>query len=71
MRANQTLLQMKYARIVEGFARRTGMSLEDALAFFYGSDTYKLVSEGVADLHARSDGYLVDELMSEYERRCG
>ena len=35
--------------------------LDDALAFFYDSDTYALMSEGVADMHCRSDEYLADE----------
>lgn len=51
---------MKYARIVAIFANEAGMTLEDALQFFYDSDTYKLVSEGVADMHCRSDEYLAD-----------
>ena len=58
---------MKYARIVAIFAKETGMSLEDALSFFYDSDTYKLISEGVADMLCRSDEYLADELIMEYE----
>ena len=41
------------------------MILYHALAFFYDSDTYRLVSEGVADLHCRSDEYLADELLIE------
>lgn len=57
---------MKYARIVAIFARESGMSLEDALSFFYDSDTYDLISKGVADMHCRSDEYLADELMIEY-----
>jgi hypothetical protein len=60
MEANKTILQMKYARIVAIFAKELGLSLEDALAFFYDSDTYKLISEGVADMHCRSDEYLAD-----------
>jgi hypothetical protein len=67
MEANKTILQMKYARVVEIFARKTGMDLEDALAFFYDSDTYSLISEGIADMHCRSDEYLADELMIEYK----
>lgn len=67
MEANKTILQMKYARIVAIFAKETGMSLEDALSFFYDSDTYKLISEGVADMLCRSDEYLADELIMEYE----
>ena len=56
---------MKYARIVEIFARESGMSLEDALGFFCDSDTYRLISEGIADMHCRSDEYLADELLLE------
>ena len=67
MEANKTILQMKYARIVAIFANESGMTLEDALQFFYDSDTYKLMSEGVADMHCRSDEYLADELMMEYK----
>ena len=69
MEANKTILQMKYARIVALFAERSGMALEDALAFFYDSDTYQLVSERVADLHCRSDEYLADELLLELEEK--
>ena len=35
MNANPILLQKKYARIVEKFADREGISLDDALKFFY------------------------------------
>ena len=47
---------MKYARIVAIFAKESGLSLI-ALSFFYDSETYKLISEGVADMHCRSDEY--------------
>lgn len=69
MEANKTVLQMKYARIVNLFAQETGMTLEDALSFFYNSTTYELISEGVADLHCRSDEYLAEELMLEYKEK--
>jgi hypothetical protein len=68
MRANKTILQMKYARIVRLFADRLQMPYEEALSFFYGSDTYRLVSEGIADMHCRSDEYLADELLLEWQR---
>ena len=60
---------MKYARIVAIFAKESGMKLEDALSFFYESDTYNLISEGIADMHCRSDEYLADELMIEYKEK--
>jgi len=68
MQADKTLLQMKYARIVRLFADRCGLPYEDALGFFYKSDTYLLMSQGIADLHCRSDEYLADELQLEWER---
>lgn len=68
MKADKTILQMKYARIVRLFAEASGMSLEDALSFFYDSDTYMLISQGIADMHCRSDEYLADELMLEYKQ---
>ncbi len=67
MEADKTLLQMKYTRVVAGFAEQQGISLESALRFFYHSETYRELSEGIADLHCRSDQYVVDELKAEYQ----
>lgn len=66
MLANKTLLQMKYARIIKLFAEKGHLTYEDAMDKFYNSDTYMLVSEGVADMHCMSDGYLADELLIEF-----
>lgn len=60
---------MKYARVVALFSERSGVPLEDALAFFYDSDTYSLMSEGVAGMHCRSDEYLADELLLELQEK--
>lgn len=65
MNANPILLQKKYARIVELFAKRNGLTLEKGLDIFYHSQLYKLMSEGVSDMHCMSDGYLVQELEEE------
>ena len=67
MKANPTLLQMKYVRVIERFAQRCGLSLDDALGFFYRSETYQLMSEGISDFHCRSDEYLAEELVLEYQ----
>lgn len=56
---------MKYARIVKLFAEKAHLSYEDALGFFYDSETYPLINEGVADMHCFSDEYLADELLLE------
>ena len=53
--ANPILLQKKYARIVECFSVKAGISLAKALDFFYHSETYPLISQGVIGpaLHER------------------
>lgn len=66
MNALPAILQMKYARIVKLFAEKASLSLEEALAKFYDSKTFDLISNGVADMHCRSDEYLTDELLIEY-----
>lgn len=65
MNANPILLQKKYARVVELFAKENNISLEKALDNFYHSELYKLMSEGVSDMHCMSDEYLVQELEEE------
>lgn len=65
MNANPILLQKKYARVVELYAKENGISLEEALDVFYRSELYKLMSEGVSDMHCMSDEYLVRELEEE------
>lgn len=67
MLADKIVLQMKYARIVRLFADKLQIKYEDALAFFYDSETYKLISNGVADMHCLSDEYLADELLMEWK----
>ena len=69
MNPNATLLQMKYARIVKRFPEKVSLSLDEALAFFYCSDLYQLVSQGVSDMHCMSDEYLVEDLMEEFQAR--
>lgn len=68
MNAHPVLLQMKYARIVEGLANKENISLEEALDIFYRSALYTLVSEGISDMHCRSDEYLIEELQMEMGR---
>ena len=65
MNANPILLQKKYARVVELYAKENDIPLAQALDIFYRSDLYQLVSEGVSDMHCMSDEYLVQELEEE------
>lgn len=67
MNAHPVLLQKKYARVVELFAKENHLSLENALNVFYHSELYELMSEGISDMHCRSDAYLAEELKMEWE----
>ena len=67
MTANKNLLRMKFAHVIEAYAKRTGCSLDEALQTFYNSQTYALMRDGVADFHCMSIPYLVDEIISERE----
>lgn len=69
MNANPILLQKKYSRIIETFAAKEQLPLDQALDFFYHSNTYVLMSEGISDMHCMSDPYLVEELKSEYRKQ--
>lgn len=55
---------MKYARIIDMLARRLGITREEAMDMFYNSPIFELIDKGVADMHCRSDQYLVDEIIS-------
>lgn len=68
MKANPILLQKKYARIIECFANIENISVDLALDFFYQSQLYQLISEGVSDLHCMSDVYLAEDLAEEYKQ---
>jgi hypothetical protein len=59
------ILDAKYARIIETISQMHHISLDDAMEMFYTSDIQQLMSEGVADLHCRSDQYLAEEVWNE------
>lgn len=67
MRANPILLQKKYVRIIELFAKRMNISVDKALEIFYYLEVYQLIREGVSDMHCMSDNYLAEELELEYK----
>lgn len=61
----QIVLQAKYARIIALLASKENISLDQAMERFYDSDVFRLIQDGVADLHCRSDQYLADEVSRE------
>lgn len=69
MTAAPLILQMKYTDIVKGFAETQQLSLDEALKFFYNSEVYQLLKDGVSDLHCMSDKYLIEDLEEEYRKK--
>ena len=67
MDSKQIILQMKYARLIEGISKRQNIPIEVAMDRFYHTKTFELINNGVADLHCRSDIYLIDEFCKEWE----
>ncbi len=67
MDGRQTILQMKYARLIDGIATCQGISREEAMKRFYHSTLFQMLQQGIADLHCRSDRYLIDEFLLEWE----
>lgn len=68
MNANPVLMQKKYARIVDLYAQKYGVSAGTALERFYKSQLYTLIHEGVSDMHCMSDAYLAEELHKEWQQ---
>jgi len=66
MKANRILLQSLYKDIIFEFSKETGKGLDESMEYFYTSETYELISEGVSDLHCRGFKYLAQEIMLEY-----
>ena len=66
MMANPILLQKKYSRVIGCFAKQQRLSLDEALGFFYHSEVYQLMRDGVSDMHCMSDMYLAEDLKREY-----
>ena len=71
MKANKTLLRMQYSRVIALFVEKAGITLEEALDFFYHSMEYQLLREGVSDLHCMSDDYLAEDLLEEWKGKTG
>lgn len=65
MDAVDILKHLKYARIIKAYAEQTEKSYREAMDIFFKSMTFQLLEDGIADMHCRSDLYLVDELILE------
>lgn len=52
---NETLLQMKYARVIGLLAKQLEIPHSRALEIFYSSDTYRYLEQGLYHLHNMSE----------------
>lgn len=68
---NDTLLQMKYARIIGLLANQLEIPHSRALEIFYQSDTYTYLNKGLYQLHNMCDAYVADEIIFELQRKQG
>lgn len=60
----RSLLDMKYARIIEIIAEREHIGRERAMEMFYTSPVLDLIENGISDLHCRSALYLAEEIIA-------
>ena len=68
MIANRTLVAHKCSGVIKAYAESAGIPLREALDVFYKSNLYIEITNGISDMHCRSDGYLAEELRLELER---
>lgn len=62
---NETLLQMKYARVISLLAKRLDIPEDKAMDIFYNSKTYSNLNDLRNGLQNMSDAFLVDEIIQE------
>ena len=67
MKADKIILQIKYVSVIETFAEMGNIPLRKALDMFYKSQIYIEMREGISDMHCRSEKYLAEDLMLEFE----
>jgi hypothetical protein len=66
MKADSSILQIKYFSVIKTLAEMGNISFRFALDMFYKSQIYIEMREGVSDMHCRSDKYLAEDLLQEY-----
>ena len=60
-----TVLWRKQARIIIALAAEMSISEERALDLFYSTETYRQLSDPKYGLQLMSDGYIVENVLSE------
>mgnify|MGYP006887188660 CR=1 FL=1 len=62
---NETLLQMKYTKVISLLAQKLDIPEDKAMAIFYSSKTYSNINDLRNGLQNMSDAFLVDEIIQE------
>ena len=65
MKADKTILQLKYGSVIETLSAIKNIPIRQALDMFYKSRVYGEMYAGVSDMHCRSDEYLAEEILME------
>jgi hypothetical protein len=63
--ASRALISHKCDSVIKSYAALAGVALREAIDVFYKSRLYVEISNGISDMHCRSDGYLAEELLYE------
>lgn len=62
---NETLLQMKYAKVISLLAQKLDIPEDKVMAIFYSSKTYSNINDLRNGLQNMNDAFLVDEIIQE------
>lgn len=65
MTVTNTILQIKYARIISILSNTMCIPIEDAMQMFYKSMTFRFMGQKSTGLYTMSDKYLAEEIMLE------
>jgi len=66
MKADKAIMQLTYSSVIETFAELGNISLRQALDLFYKSQIYQEMRDGISDMHCRSEKYLAEDLVKEF-----
>ncbi len=66
---NDTLLQLKYSRIIVLLAEKLEIEIPQAMDIFYTSDFYNDLSNKANQLHNMGDQYLAESIILELQQR--
>ena len=64
-------LRRKIARVIKQLAETLDISLSDAVALFYSTDTCHMMHFPEYKIHYMSDTYLVNDVIAELRERQG